>query len=184
MSIKSRILATAVVLSAIVISIPAQAAIVVENYTFTATTGNTIVSTEGGSFSLSYDNALAFNPVLTAINYSIGSTVFNLSNAAAIARNGGFLVYGTQTGLGITGGTDDFFLGNYVGDFFTFARQASPAEIGFAGNVYNVGSASITLVPGAVPEPAAWAMLIAGFGLVGGTMRSRLEKRAATLRMS
>jgi hypothetical protein len=25
----------------------------------------------------------------------------------------------------------------------------------------------------AVPEPASWAMLIAGFGLVGGTMRHR-----------
>lgn len=25
----------------------------------------------------------------------------------------------------------------------------------------------------AVPEPASWAMLIAGFGLVGGTLRRR-----------
>jgi hypothetical protein len=175
MSIKSRILATAVVLSAIVISIPAQAAIVVENYTFTATTGNTIVSTESGSFSLSYDNALAFNPVLTAINYSIGSTVFNLGNAAALASGSGFLVYGTQSGTSVVNGTDDFFLGNYVGDFFAFAQQSSPGELGLAGNFYNVGSASISLVTGAVPEPASWAMLIAGFGLVGGTMRRRIS---------
>jgi len=28
-------------------------------------------------------------------------------------------------------------------------------------------------VPGAVPEPATWVMMISGFGLVGGTMRRR-----------
>lgn len=33
-------------------------------------------------------------------------------------------------------------------------------------------------VAGAVPEPAAWAMLISGFGLVGGTMRRRTGTRA------
>ena len=30
-----------------------------------------------------------------------------------------------------------------------------------------------TFLPGAVPEPATWAMLIVGFGLVGAAMRSR-----------
>ncbi len=29
---------------------------------------------------------------------------------------------------------------------------------------------------GAVPEPAAWAMMLSGFGLVGGAMRSRRNK--------
>jgi hypothetical protein len=28
-------------------------------------------------------------------------------------------------------------------------------------------------MPGAVPEPATWAMMIGGFGLVGGAMRTR-----------
>ena len=28
---------------------------------------------------------------------------------------------------------------------------------------------------GAVPEPAMWAMLVAGFGLVGGAVRRRRE---------
>ena len=36
------------------------------------------------------------------------------------------------------------------------------------------GTANIT----AVPEPATWAMMIAGFGLVGGTMRRRSNKIA------
>jgi len=32
--------------------------------------------------------------------------------------------------------------------------------------------------PGAVPEPASWAMMLAGFGLVGGTLRRRSVKVA------
>ena len=35
--------------------------------------------------------------------------------------------------------------------------------------------------PGAVPEPASWAMMIAGFGLTGGAMRRRPR---ASLRFS
>lgn len=36
-------------------------------------------------------------------------------------------------------------------------------------------SGTLTLSPlsGAVPEPASWALMLGGFGLVGGTMRSR-----------
>ena len=32
---------------------------------------------------------------------------------------------------------------------------------------------SLNLVSGAVPEPASWAFMISGFGLVGVTMRRR-----------
>ena len=34
---------------------------------------------------------------------------------------------------------------------------------------------------GAVPEPASWALLIAGFGLVGGAMRSASRRKNLTL---
>lgn len=34
---------------------------------------------------------------------------------------------------------------------------------------------------GAVPEPATWAMLILGFGLVGGAMRSAKRRQTATI---
>jgi hypothetical protein len=31
---------------------------------------------------------------------------------------------------------------------------------------------------GSVPEPASWAMMIAGFGLIGGAMRRRAAATA------
>nr|WP_310522226.1 PEPxxWA-CTERM sorting domain-containing protein [Polymorphobacter sp.] len=37
---------------------------------------------------------------------------------------------------------------------------------------------SVTLSNGAVPEPASWAMMIGGLGLVGGAMRRRTAKGA------
>ncbi|MCG2842181.1 PEPxxWA-CTERM sorting domain-containing protein [Sandaracinobacter sp. RS1-74] len=35
------------------------------------------------------------------------------------------------------------------------------------------GTTSVDPTPGGVPEPATWAMLIAGFGFVGGALRRR-----------
>lgn len=56
----------------------------------------------------------------------------------------------------------------------TWSLNAGVIEINWAGTnapndfraVFNVGAG------GAVPEPATWAMLILGFGMVGGVMRS------------
>lgn len=39
-------------------------------------------------------------------------------------------------------------------------------------------------VPAAVPEPSAWALMIAGFGLAGATLRRRPRLRAASVRLS
>ncbi len=36
-----------------------------------------------------------------------------------------------------------------------------------------------SVTPGAVPEPAAWAMMVAGFGLVGSAMRRRVRNTVA-----
>jgi PEP-CTERM motif len=52
-------------------------------------------------------------------------------------------------------------------------------------NGYNVGIDNLAFrlgAPGAVPEPATWAMMLLGFGLVGGAMRRR--KSAAQLALA
>ena len=41
------------------------------------------------------------------------------------------------------------------------------------GNSFEVDNAAGTFQPGAVPEPATWAMMIMGFGAIGATIRRR-----------
>ena len=62
------------------------------------------------------------------------------------------------------------------------------AERGDAWHVKHLGPVSVppaviteapTTPTGAVPEPASWAMMVAGFGLVGGALRRRSMARVA-----
>lgn len=55
-------------------------------------------------------------------------------------------------------------------------RQAPPSEVWVSLDDLTLGQAAGVAV---VPEPASWAMLFAGFGLVGVTMRRRRIIRAA-----
>ncbi len=60
------------------------------------------------------------------------------------------------TGLSLTGGSHTLQLGNGMTSFYVML-----SEVEFAGT------------PAAVPEPAAWSLLIAGFGLTGAALRRR-----------
>ena len=74
-----------------------------------------------------------------------------------------FVTYNTPSAVGLESGTDTaWFVGNTV--FVDF--QAS-----------NPGDEIRVLT--AVPEPASWAMLITGFGLVGAAMRRRSVRQVA-----
>lgn len=58
------------------------------------------------------------------------------------------------------------FANSAVGDIYgSVFAPTTPADLGNPGR--------FPVVTAAVPEPAAWAMMIAGFGLVGGTLRRR-----------
>jgi hypothetical protein len=66
------------------------------------------------------------------------------------------------------------FIVPHVSDSFAFAIRAGGS--GFqGGNDESWGIDNIRLYADAVPEPKSWAMLIAGFGLVGATVRRRRE---------
>jgi hypothetical protein len=68
------------------------------------------------------------------------------------------------------------FLTGYIGTpsnaFSTFGTYRDGYPIA-GGNLF--GRLTVSLAPD-VPEPASWAMMIAGFGLVGGMMRRRETK--------
>lgn len=66
----------------------------------------------------------------------------------------------------------------------TAAPTASPTSIPTpvpSGTPTPLPTDTATPVPGAVPEAATWAMLVAGFALVGSAMRRRRFSMAATL---
>ena len=46
----------------------------------------------------------------------------------------------------------------------------------YEGVFLSIGNISYSLTDGAVPEPASWAMMIGGMGMVGAAMRRRKSK--------
>jgi hypothetical protein len=88
----------------------------------------------------------------------------NFSGTASYADSASL----TDLGLDFTVGADGILRLEFFEDF----DDGSVAPDG----VWNSGSITFTYTPsgaGAVPEPATWAMMIGGFGMVGGAMRRR-----------
>lgn len=71
--------------------------------------------------------------------------------------------YGTKT---IIGQRNDFGSSGY-----TLIEMLTPG----AGYISESGGSYLTSAPSFVPEPASWAMLIAGFGFTGAAMRRRRQ---------
>ncbi len=46
---------------------------------------------------------------------------------------------------------------------------------------FKLSSVSVNFTPAAVPEPATWAMMLVGFGAIGGTLRSRRGRQAVNV---
>lgn len=72
---------------------------------------------------------------------------------------------------------------NWTGQSFTFLATGANTKLTFTTNgtaqTY-FGPALDNVSVAGVPEPAAWAMLLAGFALVGGSMRRRRVATAVT----
>jgi choice-of-anchor C domain-containing protein len=68
----------------------------------------------------------------------------------------------------------------WVTKTFTFIANGKSSTLTFAaGDSGPYGAALDNVAVSAVPEPAAWALMITGFGMVGGAMRTRRRKAFA-----
>ena len=143
------------------------------NYTFDA-----------GSF---YDFGGVNNTVSGGFTYDATTQV--LSNVNYV-RGGDVFTVGSHTGPGAQapGPTELYFGDTTTSDYDVYEFQSSlalggtdtitaayhPEEEVTAG-----GSISATAVAAAAPEPASWALMLTGFGLVGYAMRRRAFVAAA-----
>jgi choice-of-anchor A domain-containing protein len=66
-----------------------------------------------------------------------------------------------------------------VGDFYSDHGSTTIKDVAFAGGLLAPIASSAGHVSAAVPEPAAWAMMILGFGAIGAVLRRRAASKLA-----
>jgi len=140
---------------------------------------------QGSSFTFGYNGQLFSGPVtISTANGGEVNTIFGQPTTNFADGRGGPVTFGPTQNYGAF--ADQTVIrfsngGNFIGlravtgtgTFYGFAYSTDNIlnSIGFE----NVADTAITATTaaGAVPEPASWALMIAGFGLVGGAMRRR-----------
>lgn len=131
--------------------------------TYPGLTFNAFTATSGG-----LDNATFVNPLTGALIYHDVD-----QGLGVVAYQGGLF---SDSFLSITIGNRYSPFGaplTSVADQFNALKNGSP----FAGfPTAGYWTATMPAVTPSVPEPATWAMMIAGFGMVGGALRRRSVK--------
>lgn len=196
--------ATAII-SAAMISVAAQAAIPVypnggtenaELYSFTAAADGDLVAYFTGSTG-SFENILGLivngtDLGLSSLNshLSVEGDSYNFGPVSAgdalvfyISVNGGQYNWASDKSLN-SDATNHVWSTAYAGGDFsipagTFVTFEDLPGTGTDFNYEDLGfvftNVDTVITPGGVPEPAAWAMMLAGFGVVGAAIRRRRE---------
>jgi hypothetical protein len=131
----------------------------------------------GGSISANIGNSGlsgAFDDTFSFLLFSDGVGSGSVSTSFSSAVNSLIIQSVTVNGTITIPVTVDSagFTGASAGNIPLFAGQNSIRITGIAGVNASYGG-NITFAPNAVPEPATWAMMLVGFGMVGSAMRYR-----------
>jgi hypothetical protein len=78
---------------------------------------------------------------------------------------------GASKPAGSYGSVEAYYQTDFGNSGYTFLKMLTPGT----SYVSEAGATYLTELPAAVPEPQSWAMMIVGFGVVGGAMRSRRQ---------
>ena len=156
----------------------AGAAVITQSFTVTATGfgANAPIQTVSGRFTFTYDNAAFITPPSPAgLAISGFNAPFNGPALFTFNKGNNFLLVGNNIGL------VSYTVSPNTPGFGFFIQNPGGAPI-INSLVYSTGGGQVwtssRVTVAAVPEPAAWAMMIAGFGLAGAALRTA-RRRAA-----
>jgi len=152
---------------------------VLANSTFTAAPNSPQISNSNIFCTATGNNCLIANSISGArifSNFDPSTTGFALD--AKFLNPGNSFTVTLVTGDGTQSFTQ---LGSAFSGFFGFSDTSGIQSVSFLNNgssggfsnysFDNVSTFTGTITSSAVPEPASWAMMIAGFGAVGGALR-------------
>lgn len=122
-----------------------------------------------GSFFDQIAKNASFDDIFLVTLANAGDITVTLTNTPVGMTFSSLLFDGNPFTVGITGTTFSVAAGTYQ---LRLAGTAGPSS---ATSAY---SGTINFVPGAVPEPATWALMILGFGAVAGALRYRRRETA------
>lgn len=112
-------------------------------------------------------------PATLRFGFGTGGDFYLVSATTEINGFGGVPFFsGTTAAPTFLLGT--YFFPGFSRDFNTLPPVQTPGEY----------TLSITRVSDAVPEPSTWMMMVAGFGLLGGTVRYRRSTKPGTQTLS
>ena len=119
----------------------------------------------------SFTDVITFTLPAGITSATISSTMTSTTNNVDLTS---VLLNGTALTLGSTGQTEFRFINN-------LPNLAGTQTLTIMGSSGGEGSYSGTIAfsPGVIPEPATWAMMILGFGMVGAGLRMARRPDAA-----
>jgi hypothetical protein len=134
-----------------------------DSFFFTLAQAATITAGELTSSADTFRGNLIRDLDLTFVNLATGAATPLSFQSNGSDKNEKFQFPAGSLPFALAAGTYSMNVGGLV--------QAAPASY----------SGSLTFAASAVPEPATWAMMIGGFGMVGGAMRSARRKQKVSV---
>jgi hypothetical protein len=114
---------------------------------------------------------VALSPLISGQIGYLASLYSSNMGAEALAGIQGAIWLTEYSGLTLTGGSSQVAQFQVLGSDWAATHASNTA---YADAIYSVGgNTQGFVIGGGVPEPASWAMMIAGFGLAGAMLRRR-----------
>jgi hypothetical protein len=173
------------------VAAPANAALITKSFKVTSLFEEGPLTTVVTQFDLTFDPSLTDSSMKISLSNFKSDGGVSFSNPQAIySYSPGFLdvrpaIRALSIGGEISGPEDaransnDFYIGidvdeagNALSAYSIYSHATVPFVV-YARSTTSDDPVSTSMPTGAVPEPATWAMMLVGFGLIGGALRYR-----------